>query len=41
MRRTETDWEQIQAARVRIGWHVRRPAESIEQELKDEKRRTK
>lgn len=41
MRRTETDWEQIQAARVRIGWSNRRPEEMIEAEMGDEKKKEK
>ncbi len=41
MRRPETDWEQIQVARVRIGFTRRRPAESIEAEMGDEKKHKK
>ncbi len=41
MRRPETDWEQIQTARVRVGWSNRRPMEVMEQEINDEKRSKK
>ncbi len=41
MRRPEEQWEHMEQANVRPGWSARRPAEVIEAETKDEKRRTK
>lgn len=38
MRRPDEQWEQG-ADRCRVGWHIRRPAESIEAEMADEKKR--
>ena len=35
MRRSNEQWEQG-ADKCRAGWHIRRPAENIEQEMEDE-----